>query len=170
MATPQSARPACDNPLTMSTVDSPVTIREATAVDLPRLIELMAQLRPDDPNAEEPAQLPRYEAVFSRMIGQAQRILVAESDGRLAGALVVAIVENISHKGAPYAIIENVVVDESARGQRIGEALIGEAVEAARQAGCYKVTLTSNKRRTDAHRFYKRLGFVQTHEAFRINL
>ena len=97
-------------------------------------------------------------------------MLVVEDDGRIVGALVLAIVENITRKGTPYAIIENVVVDEDARGQRHGEALIGQAVEEARQAGCYKVSLTSNKRRSEAHRFYERLGFVQTHEAFRIDL
>ena len=61
-------------------------------------------------------------------------------------------------------------MDEPARGQRLGEALIEQAIAEARQAGCYKVSLTSNKRRRGAHRFYERLGFVQTHEAFRIDL
>ena len=44
------------------------------------------------------------------MTGQGQRVLVAEDDGQIAGALVLAIVENITRKGTPYAIIENVVV------------------------------------------------------------
>ena len=44
------------------------------------------------------------------------------------------------------------------------------AVELARQAGCYKVALTSNKLRDDAHRFYRRLGFIATHKGFRIEL
>ncbi len=108
--------------------------------------------------------------MLARMTAQGQRVLVAEDDGGIAGALVLAIVENITRKGTPYAIIENVVVDDAARGKRHGEALIEAAVEEARQAGCYKVSLTSNKRRSDAHRFYERLGFVQTHEAFRIDL
>ena len=58
----------------------------------------------------------------------------------------------------------------AARGERHGESLIEQAVAEARRAGCYKVSLTSNKRRSEAHRFYERLGFVQTHEAFRIDL
>ena len=130
----------------------------------------MAQLRPDEPQAEDPSRVEDYANVLARMTAQGQRVLVAEDDGRIAGALVLAIIENITRKGTPYAIIENVVVDEGARGQRHGEALIEQAVEEARRAGCYKVSLTSNKRRTEAHRFYERLGFVQTHEAFRINL
>ena len=61
------------------------------------------------------------------------------------------------------------VVDEAARGKAYGEALIERAIAMAKEAGCYKVSLTSNKRRTEAHRFYERLGFQRTHEAFRIN-
>lgn len=147
-----------------------MSIRTATEADLPPLIELMAQLRPDEPQAEDPSRTEDYARVFARMTAQGQRVLVAEDDGRIAGALVLAIIENITKRGTPYAIIENVVVDEAARGRRLGEALIRHAVAEARKAGCYKVSLTSNKRRTEAHRFYERLGFVRTHEAFRINL
>ena len=147
-----------------------MSVRRATEADLPRLIELMAQLHPDEPEAEDPSLVEDYARVLARMTAQGQQVLVAEDDGRIAGALVLAIVENITRKGTPYAIIENMVVDEAARGQGHGEALIEQAIEEARRAGCYKVSLTSNKRRSDAHRFYERLGFVQTHEAFRIDL
>ena len=147
-----------------------MSVRRAAEADLPRLIELMAQLRPDEPEAEDASRTEDYARVLARMTAQGQQVLVAEEDGRIAGALVLAIVENITRKGTPYAIIENVVVDEAARGRRHGEVLIEHAIAEARRAGCYKVSLTSNKRRSDAHRFYERLGFVQTHEAFRIDL
>ncbi|HEY5625659.1 MAG TPA: GNAT family N-acetyltransferase [Dehalococcoidia bacterium] len=147
-----------------------MSVRAATEADLPRLIELMAQLRPEEPEAEDLSRAEDYAGVFARMTAQGQRVLVAENGGRIVGALVLAIVENITKRGTPYAIIENVVVDEAARGERHGEALIEQAVAEARRAGCYKVSLTSNKRRREAHRFYERLGFVQTHEAFRIDL
>ena len=154
----------------MAAIDhSAWAIRDAEEPDLPRLIALMAQLRPDDPEAEDSARLAHYAAVLARMTAQGQRVLVAENEGQIAGALVLTIIENITRQGTPYAIIENVIVDDAARGKRIGEALARHAVEAAREAGCYKVSLTSNKRRTEAHRFYTRLGFQQTHEAFRID-
>ncbi|MBI4571196.1 MAG: GNAT family N-acetyltransferase, partial [Chloroflexi bacterium] len=62
------------------------------------------------------------------------------------------------------------VVDEAVRGSGYGELLLRHALEEARRAGCYKLSLTSNKQRQDAHRFYQRLGFRATHEGFRVEL
>jgi GNAT superfamily N-acetyltransferase len=148
------------------------TVRPATEADLPRIVELLAQLSPDDPTREDlSAPLPyAYHLVFRRTVDCGQRLLVVESRGKIAGTLALVIVPNLSHRGAPYAIIENVVVDERSRSKGLGELLIRHAIEEARLAGCYKVSLTSNKRRKEAHRFYARLGFQRTHEAFRIDL
>lgn len=57
------------------------------------------------------------------------------------------------------AVIEDVVVDESARGQGVGEALVRRALEAAQARGAPGVTLTSNPRREAANRLYRRMGF-----------
>jgi GNAT superfamily N-acetyltransferase len=48
--------------------------------------------------------------------------------------------------------------------------MIRWAIEAARARGCSLVQLTSNKKRVDAHRFYQRLGFAQSHEGFKYSL
>ena len=71
--------------------------------------------------------------------------------------------------GRPYALVENVVVDDSSRGSGYGEQLMRHAMQKARAAGCYKFALTSNKQRSDAHRFYQRLGFRASSEGFRID-
>jgi N-acetylglutamate synthase-like GNAT family acetyltransferase len=147
----------------------PPVVRIATKGDLPRIIELLAQLAPDIADREDPSRLGMYAKVLTRTEDQGQRLVVVEDEGRIVGTLSLVLVENLSHQGAPYAILENIVVDDSARGKRYGETLVMAAVEQAREFGCYKVSLTSNKRRTDAHRFYERLGFIRTHEAFRIN-
>jgi GNAT superfamily N-acetyltransferase len=135
-------------------------------------VELLAQLAPDDPEREDTSSpLPfGYHLAFRQGAAAGQQLLVAERRGRIIGTLVLVIAPNLSHHSKPYAIIENVVVDESQRSKGVGEALIGHAVAEAQRAGCYKVSLTSNKRRTEAHRFYERLGFKRTHEAFRIDL
>ncbi len=146
-------------------------VRLASEADLPRVVELLAQLSPDDPDREDTSSpLPYgYHLMFREMGQGRQQLLVAELRKKIVGTLVLIIVPNLSHKGTPFAIIENVVVDQRHRGKGIGEALITRAIKEARGAGCYKVSLTSNKFRKEAHRFYERLGFGRTHEAFRIN-
>jgi ribosomal protein S18 acetylase RimI-like enzyme len=150
----------------------PAKIRRAVEADLPRIVELLAQLAPDVPDREDTSSpLPYYYHLVFREGEQAkQHLLVAEVRRKIVGTLVLVVVPNLSHRGTPYGIIENVVVDEKHRSKGIGEALITRAIEESRKTGCYKVTLTSNKRRNEAHRFYERLGFARTHEAFRINL
>jgi GNAT superfamily N-acetyltransferase len=150
----------------------PIAIRRATARDLPRIVELLQQLSLDEPREESGAMLAgSYREAFARIDGDpSQQLLVAESDDRIVGTVVVVVIANLSHRGRPWALVENVVVDGTARGEGVGEALLREAEAIARASGCYKLSLTSNKRRADAHRFYGRLGFRATHEGFRLDL
>lgn len=147
-------------------------IREATEADLPRLIELLAQLGPEEDREDLRSPLAEaYRAAFAEIDRNPHhRLLVVEDAGRIAGTAVVLIIANLSHRGRPWAVVENVVVDEAERGKRYGELLMQRTLAIAKQAGCYKLTLTSNKGRADAHRFYQRLGFIATHEGFRIEI
>ena len=52
----------------------------------------------------------------------------------------------------------------------MGSAMLRWAIEEARHRGCALVQLTTDKRRTDAHRFYERLGFVASHEGLKMPL
>jgi len=152
--------------------DSAVRVRDATKDDLPRLVELLGQLSLDEPREDAGPPLPdRYSQAFSEIEADPrQRLFVVEVGERIVGAASLVIVPNLSHVGSPYAVVENVVVDASERGGRLGALLMERCVEEARQAGCYKLSLTSNKRRADAHRFYERLGFRATHEGYRVDL
>ena len=150
----------------------PAIVRPATEDDLPRLVELLQQLSLDDRREDLGPPLPEvYLNVFQQLEADpGQHLLVVEDDGRIVGSVTVIVCPNLSHGGTPWAEVENMIVDDAERGRGHGEALIGEAIEIARRAGCYKLTLTSNNQRTDAHRFYERVGFKQTHRGFRINL
>jgi ribosomal protein S18 acetylase RimI-like enzyme len=150
---------------------STLLVREPTDADLPRLIELLAQLSPDDPSREDPSRMAMYSAAFAAVEADPNyHLLVLEAGDRIRGTLALIVIQNLSHRGSPFAVIENVVVDRDDRGRKYGETLINHAVGLAREHGCYKVSLTSNKHRTDAHRFYERLGFQRTHEAFRLDI
>ena len=147
-------------------------IRDATEADLPRLVELLAQLSLDDAPRERLGHpLPEsYRAALQQIEADPrQRQLVIEARGRVVGTASLIIIPNLSHRGRPWAVIENVVVDEPERGSGYGELLLRYAVEEARRAGCYKLSLTSNKQRKGAHLFYQRLGFRATHEGFRVD-
>lgn len=146
------------------------TIRTATSGDLPRIIELYATLA-QDPDLEDTTMPPRdeYAAAFrDALADHRQRTFVLELDARIVASAVLVIVPNVSHRGRPYAIAENVVVDPAFRGRGIGESLMRHLVDEARAAGCYKLALTSNNARAGAHRFYERIGFTQTHKGFRV--
>ena len=146
-------------------------VRVATEADLPRVVELLAQLSIDDPREQPGSPSPEvYTEAFRRMqADEEQRLLVLEVDGRIVGTLVLFIIPNLTHRGRPYATVENVVIDDSEPGTGRGRELMNYAIDEAKRAGCYKMALTSHRSRTAAHRFYKSLGFESAHEAYRID-
>jgi GNAT superfamily N-acetyltransferase len=148
-------------------------IREATEKDLPQLIALLAQLAPNEPEREDlSSPLPYEYHLTLRRIQETPglHVFVVVEGEKVVGSLALTVVPNLSHRATSWANIENMIVDEAHRSKKYGELLIKHAIEVAREAGCYRISLTSNKRRTDAHRFYERLGFERTHEAFRLDL
>jgi ribosomal protein S18 acetylase RimI-like enzyme len=84
------------------------------------------------------------------------RLLVARAGGEIVGALTLVM---FPIPTGLRAWIEDVVVDEAARGQGVGAALTGEAVRLARADGARTVDLTSRPSRQAANRLYERLGF-----------
>ena len=88
----------------------------------------------------------------------------------MVGTLTLIIIPNLGHHGQPWAAVENVVVDSRLQGQGIGKALMAEAGRIARDHQCYKLVLSSNLIRKDAHEFYRRQGWRQTHSGFSLDL
>jgi GNAT superfamily N-acetyltransferase len=144
--------------------------REARARDLPAIVAMLAD---DDlgRGREDPNALAHYSLVLGQIEGDIRnRIIVAERDGTVIGCLQLTFIRGLSRQGALRGLIEGVRVASLARGGGIGEALVGHAIEVSRNAGCTLVQLTSDKRRERAHAFYKRLGFVASHEGFKLEL
>ena len=142
-------------------------VRLATASDLSDLLRLYRQLTGDEAGSLAPDSVAA-KALFEAIAAQPRRdLLVAEVDGKVVGTLDLLTVANLSHGGSPWGIVENVVVDETSRGRGIGRSLMDEAVRRCRDAGCYKVQLLSNKRRSQAHEFYRSVGFEAVAEGFR---
>jgi GNAT superfamily N-acetyltransferase len=118
-------------------------------------------------HADEADVRALYEAILA---DRDQRLLVAEDGGRLVGSAHVMVLRHVGRSLPRSAVVEGVVVDPAYRRKGVGVALMRAAAEAAREAGCYKLTLTSNLARTGAHRFYSRLGWKRTHYGYSLEL
>lgn len=146
---------------------SDLEIRRATAADVPALVAMLA----DDPLGaarETPDDIAPYEHAFARIDADpGQWLAVAERDGHVVGTLQLTLIPGLSRRGATRALIEAVRVHRDERGSGLGTRLFEWAVEEARRQGCAVVQLTSDATRTDAHRFYERLGFAASHVGFK---
>jgi ribosomal protein S18 acetylase RimI-like enzyme len=125
-----------------------------TATD--ELFQAFQRLVPQLTNNNPPPSLDLLTALVD---SKASTLLVARADdGFILGAatLTVYLVPT-----GTRAIIEDVIVDGSVRGQGIGEALVRRCLEIAREKGASAVTLTSNPKREAANRLYQRMGFLR---------
>ncbi|WP_330297416.1 GNAT family N-acetyltransferase [Streptomyces sp. NBC_00503] len=154
----------------MTGEDSDLIIRPAVEEDLPAIVAMLA----DDPlgmTRESPDDLSPYRAAFERLAGDPhQHVVVAVRAGRVVGTLQLTIVPGLSRKGATRSIIEGVRVHADERGSGLGTRFIEWAIEQSRAEDCNLVQLTSDMARTDAHRFYERLGFTGSHLGFKLQL
>ncbi|MEO6041981.1 MAG: GNAT family N-acetyltransferase [Croceibacterium sp.] len=98
---------------------------------------------------------------LSALQAEGRAVLVAELAGEVIGCLTTSVMRGL-HRPAPVGRISMMVVDEGQRGRGIGAALLRAAEAALAAQGCYMVEVTSNLARTDAHRFYERLGYGRT--------
>jgi GNAT superfamily N-acetyltransferase len=148
-----------------------LTARRAQRRDLPRLLELLADdvlgKNREGVGSDDPAYIRAFDVIDR---DPNQSLLVAELDGRVVGMLQITFIPGLSRRGAWRANIEAVRVDSSARGRGIGAWLMARALEAARKRGCRIAQLTSDRRRADAHRFYQRLGFTDSHIGYKLSL
>jgi GNAT superfamily N-acetyltransferase len=145
-------------------------IRPAVADDIPAIVAMLA----DDPlgsTRESPDDLTPYFTAYERLAEDPnQHLVVAVREGRVVGTLQLTIVPGLSRKGSTRSIIEGVRVHAEERGSGLGTRFIEWAVDESRRQGCRLVQLTSDATRTDARRFYERLGFTASHVGFKLEL
>ena len=144
-------------------------IREAREQDLPRLRELLYQLSQlgHDPEGETRTHIAEERAALLSLQSDPRcTCFVLEVDVRVAATLTIYVLPNLSYGGRPFYLVDNLVVDEALRSGGYGRLLMERAEIVARAAGCFKLSLTSNRQREDAHRFHERIGYTATHHGF----
>lgn len=142
-----------------------IRIRKASLADIPRILELYEELTEE----KQTISSDTAQRVFIEIAAMPnQELLVAEKDGFVVGSLFVQIIPNLSHDARPWAILENMIVDNRYRRQGIGRLLLEYVLNRSREAGCYKVQLLSNEKRLEAHKFYRSMGFKDSALGFRM--
>ncbi|MEU8861089.1 GNAT family N-acetyltransferase [Streptomyces umbrinus] len=145
-------------------------IRPAVPDDVPAIVAMLA----DDPlgaQRESPDDLSPYLTALERLSDDPnQYLVVAVREGRVVGTLQLTIIPGLSRKGATRSIIEGVRIHADERGSGLGTRFIEWAIDRSRSEGCQLVQLTSDVSRTDARRFYERIGFTASHVGFKLQL
>ena len=146
--------------------------RRATEADVPAIIRLLAD---DMLGASREAfgadNYPQYLNAFRVIDADANQFLLVVDDGSgIIGTLQLTFIAGLARGGMKRGLVEAVRVASDRRGEKIGEAMFDWVLEKCRRESCGIVQLTTDKARTDAHRFYDRLGFEPSHIGYKMML
>jgi GNAT superfamily N-acetyltransferase len=129
--------------------------REAGRGDFEDVLRLYRQLHPDDPVVHDESV-----AAFARILDSpGLHLFVLDADGVVVATTYLNVIPNLTRSASPYAVIENVVVDEALRGTGLGKQIMAGTLRAAWDAGCYKAMLMTGSRKPATHAFYRACGF-----------
>ena len=140
-------------------------IRRAENKDIPQILELLHQvnmvhynLRPD---LFKPHTTKYDEQELEALLCDESRPVFVYDDGRVLGHAFCQLTEVSGHKllqDAKTLYIDDICVDERARGRHVGKALYEYVCDYARALGCYNITLNVWEGNTPARRFYESMG------------
>lgn len=144
-----------------------INIKEATIMDLSGILNLYASVL-DKGNI---LKIEQAETLFKKIQNYPNyKVYVAEYEGEFVGTFALLIMDNLAHQGTPSGVVEDVAVLNDLQGKGIGKLMMEFAMEKCKEAGCYKLVLSSNMKRTEAHAFYESLNFEKHGFSFRIDL
>lgn len=149
-----------------------VTFRNASIDDLPDIVRMLADdfLGAERERYTDPLPESYIRAFNEIEADENNQLIVAEMDGKVVGTLQLTLTPSISLRGGKRATVESVRVDNRFRGAGIGRKMMQWAIALARDKGCISMQLTTNADRTDAHRFYRQLGFAPSHVGMKLSL
>ncbi len=153
--------------------DGSARLRRATIEDVPAVVALLAKdhVASRREHAGDPGAMADYLRAFAAVDADpAHDLVVAVVGGEVVATLQVSYLPGLSRRGALRAQVEGVRVAPALRSGGLGAAMMDWVVDQARWRGCALVQLTTDASRTDAHRFYERLGFTASHRGFKLLL
>jgi ribosomal protein S18 acetylase RimI-like enzyme len=149
-----------------------ILFRPAAREDLPSIVRLLAEDELGRRREKYEDPLPEsYYAAFEQIARDPNHpLIVALLEGKVIGTLHLMFLPSISFQGGLRAQVESVHVDKQCRNMGIGSRMMEWTIERARERGAHIIQLTSHLSRTDAHRFYEKLGFKGSHLGMKLDL
>lgn len=150
-----------------------VALRRAVVDDVPAIVDLLAgdELGASRDGITTDDNLDVYLAAFHEVDADPAHVLLVATEGAdVVATMQLTFLPGMARRAALRAQIEAVRVRDDFRSRGLGAALMQWAVDEAGRRGCALVQLSSDKSRVEAHRFYERLGFVASHEGFKLTL
>lgn len=145
--------------------------RKATKKDVPYIVEMLAndELGKERENFQAPLPEKYYEAFENINSDKNQELIVIEDiKNEIIGTLQLSYIQYLTYQGGIRAQIEAVRVREDKRAEGIGTELFEWAIKRAKEKGAHLLQLTTDKKRPESIKFYKKLGFVASHEGMKI--
>ena len=130
--------------------------REARFGDFDDIVRLYGQLHPQDPVPDDGSDATAFEQILR---SPGLHLFVLEADGVVVATTYLNVIPNMTRSASPYAVIENVVVDEAVRGTGLGRQIMADTLRVAWEAGCYKAMLMTGSTTPRTHAFYRACGF-----------
>ena len=149
-----------------------LSYRSAKPEDLPFIVGLIVEdslVATSDSVAA--ASGPDYRAALTAIDADPhQEMILVEREGEPVGCFQLSYIPGLTRRGQWRGQIEVVHVAAVHRNQGIGSEMMRWAIARCREHRCELIQLRSNKKRQDAHRFYRRLGFELSHDGFKLQL
>jgi len=142
-----------------------INLREARVQDLGGVLNLYSTVL-DHGNV---LTLAEAKTLFQKMQTYPNyKIYVALIDEEIVGTFALLIMDNLAHQGTPSGVVEDVAVLNNLQGKGIGKLMMKFAMAKCKEADCYKLVLSSNLKRREAHAFYESLDFEKHGFSFRV--
>ncbi len=149
-----------------------IRIRKATLDDLGAVVKLSVNGDVSAPSQHTDLALPEhFLATFEAISADTNNeLIVAEMNDKIVGTLQLTFIPGLSYEGGVRVHVEGVAVSSKHRNCGIGTQLMKHVISNARRRDCCVVQLMAPKWRSEAHRFYQKLGFSLTHEGAKLEL
>ena len=147
--------------------------REAKRADVIEIVKLLADDQLGMLREEFSTPIPQsYYTAFENIDRDPNQdlIVVVDDNERVIGTVQLSFLQYLAYQGGTRVLVESVRVSRDMRGQGIGRAIFGWVIERARKRGAHLIQLTTDKKRSDAIRFYESLGFKASHEGMKMHL